>query len=73
MSTAASMYTYIFMIHYKLLILILSTCKYVTSYHLSLLKNISKNLMSMSHHLSLLKNNSKKIKKIISWHVTFLN
>jgi hypothetical protein len=33
------------------------------SHHLSLLKNNSETLRSMTHHISLLKNNSKKSKK----------
>jgi hypothetical protein len=61
------------MTHYKSLISIITTCKYVTSSHampchISLLKNISKNSRSMPHHLVLrylfsLKNNSKNSKK----------
>jgi hypothetical protein len=57
--------SYISMTHYKLLILILSTYSmphHLIPYHLSLLKNISKNLMSMPHHLSPLKNNFEKFK-----------
>jgi hypothetical protein len=55
-------YSYISMYHYKSLILILSTCKYVIlsmSCQLFPLKNISKNSRTMPHHLSPLKNNSK--------------
>jgi hypothetical protein len=66
-------YTYISKTHYKSLISILSTCKYVTSSHdtclLSSMKNISENSGSMPHqlmpcHLSTLENNSKNFKKL---------
>jgi hypothetical protein len=59
-------YTYISMTHYKSLISILLTCKYVTSSHdmsSFSIKNISKNSRSMPCQLSQLKNNSKNSRK----------